>query len=199
MAQTKDNKVIIAYVVFFLMATGVIVYALRKSRTSPFHAHENNQLLGTGDLPDMDLPRGIRNNNPGNIRVANNNWLGKIPIEQNTDSTYVNGQLQVVKDFEQFNEFKYGLRAMIKLLQNYQYNHGLMTIREIINRWAPPSENPSNIYAMNVANAMGVGLDENIGMNRETMRPMIKQMVKSENGVGNWVSDADFDAAYDLV
>ncbi|MCA9329527.1 hypothetical protein KDA11_02695, partial [Candidatus Saccharibacteria bacterium] len=33
-------------------------------------------------------PRGIRNNNPGNIRISNNQWRGKIPVSQNTDGSF---------------------------------------------------------------------------------------------------------------
>lgn len=73
-----------------------------------------------------DLPRGIRNNNPGNIIMTDIAWEGKIPNAQNTDGMY-----------EQFTSYPYGVRALIKNLQSYIHTHGLTTIRGIISRWAP--------------------------------------------------------------
>ena len=76
---------------------------------------------------DKSIPRGYRNNNPLNIRISNSNWLGK--VSPNTDGA-----------FEQFSDIKYGYRAAIKTLRSYYYKHGLRTVRDILNRWAPPSD-----------------------------------------------------------
>ena len=73
------------------------------------------------------LPRGIRNNNPLNIRIGNN-WAGeKTP---NTDGT-----------FEQFVSMAYGIRAALIIIHNYMYKYKLTTIEKIISRWAPRFEN----------------------------------------------------------
>ena len=73
-------------------------------------------------LNQNGLPRGIRNNNPGNIVISNNSWQGKIAVAQNTDG-----------HFEQFTELYYGLRALAKLLVN-KVNDGQNTIRKILVR-----------------------------------------------------------------
>lgn len=52
--------------------------------------------------------RGIRNNNPGNIRWGDE-WKGLVPETQRTD-----------KSFCQFKSAEYGIRAMIIILRNYQ-------------------------------------------------------------------------------
>lgn len=79
--------------------------------------------------------RGIRNNNPFNIKRSSNCWLGKVPFSASTD-----------KVFEQFESIDYGLRAGIKLLIKYIRVDKLKTVREIISRYAPLSENDTEQY-----------------------------------------------------
>lgn len=93
---------------------------------------------------NKDVKRGIRNNNPGNIRIANNNWKGKVPVGENTDGS-----------FEQFISPEYGIRAMGVLLRNY-INQGDNTIQEIISRYAPSNENKTDSYIKFVSSKMGI-------------------------------------------
>ena len=65
------------------------------------------------------IPRGIRNNNPLNLRVGNN-WKGE--VSQPTDHT-----------FEQFTEMKWGVRAAFIVLRNYIKRHKCNTVRFFIN------------------------------------------------------------------
>ena len=67
--------------------------------------------------------RGVRNNNPLNIRIGNA-WLGE--VKNPTD-----------KEFEQFESLLYGLRAAFVLIRRYIRRYGLCTIRQIVTRWAP--------------------------------------------------------------
>lgn len=78
----------------------------------------------------MQQARGIRNNNPGNIKLSNTAWRGKVPNAQNTDGT-----------FEQFQDMAHGIRAVYRLLITYANKHKLRTVDEIIDRWAPSGEN----------------------------------------------------------
>ena len=112
--------------------------------------------------------RGIRNNNPGNIRHSSSKWQG-LSIEQ-TDREYV-----------QFDDPVYGIRALTKLLRNYQSRHGLKTIRQIINRYAPPSENITDAYVANVSRLVGVNPDAEIDINNY-ITPMVKAIIQHENG-----------------
>lgn len=91
------------------------------------------------------LPRGIRNNNPLNIRIGNV-WLGEVDV--NTDL-----------EFEQFVSMKYGLRAAFVLLRRYINHYHLTTISEIISRWAPPSENSTVRYIDTVCQLSGIPSD----------------------------------------
>ena len=92
------------------------------------------------------LPRGIRNNNPGNVRLGSP-WDGLAPHQ--TDPAFC-----------QFIDPEHGIRAIAKILMSYQDIHGLHTVRGMIGRWAPPTENDTRGYAKFVADRCGVGLDD---------------------------------------
>ncbi len=79
-----------------------------------------------------NLPRGLRNNNPLNIRKGCK-WQG---LEKN----------QTDPDFCQFRSLEYGFRAAFKVLNTYYVGRGLKTIEKIVSRWAPPNENNTNKY-----------------------------------------------------
>ena len=87
----------------------------------------------------MMLPRGIRNNNPLNIRrTAKDQWKGL--RAQQTDASFC-----------QFESLDYGWRAAFYLLtRTYYHKYRLFTIRAIINKWAPPQENLTATYIQNV-------------------------------------------------
>lgn len=88
-------------------------------------------------------PRGIRNCNPGNIRITKDKWKGLRKVQED-------------KEFFQFKAMKWGYRAMIRTLQNYRKRHGCETIADFIRRWAPPSENNTVTYIRFVCEKMGV-------------------------------------------
>lgn len=119
---------------------------------------------------DTKLPRGIRNNNPGNIRRSSDRWRGLAPIQ--TDTAFFN-----------FNDPVFGIRAMVIILLKYQSHYGLRTVRSIINRWAPPVENNTSAYARAVAAEMGVEMDDEISISRpSTMYALLCAIIRHENG-----------------
>ena len=91
----------------------------------------------------MSLPRGLRNNNPGNIRITKDKWQGLREKQED-------------KSFFQFKEMKWGYRALIRTLQNYRKRHGCHTITDFIRRWAPENENNTSGYINRVCNEMQV-------------------------------------------
>lgn len=115
------------------------------------------------------MARGIRNNNPGNIRHGTSQWQG-MSTEQ-TDDEYI-----------QFDDPVYGIRAMTRLLQNYESRYELNTIKSIISRWAPAHENPTDAYVANVARIVGVLPDQRINV-RDRMEPLIRAIILQENGL----------------
>lgn len=126
-------------------------------------------------------PRGIRNNNPLNIRVGNA-WLGEVAKPTDTE-------------FEQFVSLTYGLRAGFILLRRYIRRYKLDTIRKIVSRWAPSSENKTADYIEGVARISGLHPDEPLSFNcPEQMQALVAAMVVVENGVS--VSMASIEDAY---
>ncbi|EBQ4836125.1 structural protein [Salmonella enterica subsp. arizonae] len=116
-------------------------------------------------------PRGIRNNNPGNIRWGDD-WKGLVPKEQRTD-----------KAFCQFVTPEYGIRAMIVILRNYQRKHGLNTITDIINRWAPTNENNTQAYIDSVAKTTGTAPDQFVHTDDSRfMMKLLQAIIRHENG-----------------
>lgn len=119
----------------------------------------------------MSTPRGIRNNNPGNIRWGYN-WQGLVPKSQRTD-----------KDFCQFIKPEYGIRAMIVILRNYQRKHGLNTIHGIINRWAPTNENNTQAYIDSVAKSTAATPDQYVNTSDSRfMMKLLQAIIRHENG-----------------
>ena len=116
-----------------------------------------------------EKPRGIRNNNPLNIRIGNV-WLGE--VKDNTDS-----------EFEQFTSMIYGLRAAIVLLRRYICHYHLSTIAQIVSRWAPGSENNTVKYIDTVCQLSGIAPDAQIDYgNEETMVNLVDAMILVECG-----------------
>lgn len=136
-------------------------------------------------LGKSGYPRGIRNNNPGNIRVGSSPWQGKIPLSQNTDGA-----------FEQFTTYAYGIRAMIKNLLGYNLN----TIRAIIYRWAPPADNNNTEQYVNfVALKTGLSPTQPLDLkNTNTLRKIVTAMAEMENGRPAITPD-QFNYAYSLL
>lgn len=116
------------------------------------------------------VPRGIRNNNPLNIRIGNT-WLGE---RQNpTDHA-----------FEEFVSIEYGYRAAFCILRRYIRRYKRQTITDIISTWAPPSENATQRYIDFVANKMGIAPDVPIKFeDKETMTQLVAAMQMMECGV----------------
>ena len=131
------------------------------------------------------LPRGIRNNNPLNIRLnPDNRWQGRVPPKHNSDGA-----------FEQFQDPVMGLRAAaVLLIAHYDRRH-LDTIRKLVEVWAPPNENDTEAYARCVAKESGFGIDEPLDLHDyPCLRPILTAMIRIENGRQPY-TDAQIDAA----
>lgn len=97
--------------------------------------------------------RGIRNNNPLNIRHSSDRWEGA--RKEQTD-----------KSFVQFETMAYGYRAAWKILESYwKHFHSTgqsFNVTTIISRWAPPTENDTQAYIRTVLKLSGLGGQENL-------------------------------------
>lgn len=117
------------------------------------------------------MSRGLRNCNPGNIRRSAVRYLGE--VHPSRDAA-----------FKQFESMAWGYRAVFVLLDVYRRRHGLRTIRGMIARWAPPSENDTGAYVRAVSRRAGIDPDAEISTrDRRTMIPLVAAMSRVENGV----------------
>lgn len=134
------------------------------------------------EVPDIDLsfmdqvvsnvtnvlqPRGIRNNNPLNIKWSSvNNWLG-----------------QTGKDsggFSIFDKPENGIRAAARILDNYA-KRGITTLGDIVKTWAP-AEDKNNVEAYTEHVERGVGKSRGVRITRADYLPLLRVMIKHENG-----------------
>ena len=139
-------------------------------------------------LGDKSLPRGIRNNNAGNLVQTNIPWQGKIDLSENTDSR-----------FEQFQDPVYGLRAMYKDIIN-DIKRGANTLDKLITQYAPKFENNTQAYINFVAKETGLNPNEEIPLNADVIVKLGKAIVVKENGANPlnkyWYSDNTYKEAY---
>ena len=125
------------------------------------------------------LSRGLRNNNPLNIRINGDRFQGEILPSQD-------------KAFKQFETMSHGYRAGFKTLYTYRHKHGLKTIRQLISRWAPENENDTAAYVNRVATAARKSPDERIDvLSKEDMVPIVAAMSGVENGIPAVMDDVE--------
>lgn len=137
----------------------------------------------------MAIPRGIRNNNPLNIRKGDN-WQGLKEHQSDTQ-------------FAQFISTEYGLRAAFILLRNYisGFNGRTKpydTIEKIISRWAPSVENATEAYINHVSVRVGIHRATRIKFeDRQTMCRLVYAMAEVETGTK--LDPELINSAYSLV
>jgi hypothetical protein len=206
----------------------IIIGAIVVLALFAFSKDENNTDTPTTDdldpstmsnfLGQSNYVRGIRNNNPLNIKKSTRNYYGKVPLSRNTDGMH-----------EQFEAFPFGIGAAIIHIRS-RYLTGAIgiipdcvgvkhypphdTIQKIANIWAPkgcdpsptlPNGNNPDEYANFVAR--DTGFDKNMkidGNDYETMSALLKAMCLFENGTryrssifGTW--DTDFKIAWTVA
>lgn len=123
-----------------------------------------------------DGPRGVRNNNPGNLEASSSNpWVGQ---------TGSDGR------FAKFETPEHGIRALGRNLISYQ-RQGIDTVGEIINRWAPPSDNNDTAaYIKAVCAQLGVTANQPLdASNPDTLQALCAAIIKHENGTQPYSPD----------
>jgi len=114
--------------------------------------------------------RGLRNNNPLNIRLSVETFQGEI---------YPSAD----KSFKQFQTAAYGYRAAFVILGTY-LGRGLNTIEKIVQAWAPESENNTKAYVEQVEKRSLVKRDKVLTANDgEDYVKIVIAMSRVENGI----------------
>ncbi|MDM8144891.1 hypothetical protein QUW02_02915 [Bacteroides eggerthii] len=118
------------------------------------------------------LPRGLRNNNPLNIRRTANLWQG-LSKEQNDP------------DFFQFESMAWGYRAAFVVLRTYRNRYGINTVERIVRRWAPEKDgNDTEYYIRKVTVLTGLERTQIVDdQDPRTMMNLVAAMSRVENGV----------------
>jgi hypothetical protein len=136
-------------------------------------------------------PRGIRNNNPGNLIISKNRWRGKIAY--NTDGR-----------FEKFETMLLGARAHLKNLQSY-FKRGENTIRAIIDDgdgldWAPITDgNNSKAYIEYVSKAVNKSPDQVLTLSPELLVDIAFAMSQVENGSHRQLTKEIYADAFNIL
>lgn len=111
----------------------------------------------------------LKLNNPGNIRVSKDTFIGEVVPSHHPS-------------FKTFKTMEHGYRAMFVVLRTYIHRHGCNTIRKIIQRWAPPSENSTEKYVQAVCRLMEIDEETPIVFQRDMMLSLAKAVSWIENG-----------------
>lgn len=137
-------------------------------------------------LNNINLPLGLRNNNPGNLVRTSITWDGE--IASNTGK------------FEQFKELRWGLRALYRDIIS-DVKKGTNTIQGLINEFAPAFENQTASYIATVSNMIGLDMNAKIELSEETIVGIAKAICYVENGsaYAKYITDEDYQDALDIL
>ena len=138
--------------------------------------------------------RGVRNNNPGNIRHSRAQWQGMVPRGPTSDKSFVT-----------FTEPRYGVRAIVVTLVTYfdkrlaEDGSPIDTVDEVVARWAPPNENDTSAYANYVGSKHPKGRYGKLDLHTYAdMRPLVEAIIAFENN-GHKYPKAIIDAGMRLA
>jgi len=140
----------------------------------------------------MNVPRGIRNKNPGNLRYrADWGWKGVIGVDD--------------KQFAVFEAVEWGLFHFGKQLERYK-KRGLDTLAKIIPVYAPKSDNNDEVAYIRSVEAQ-TGIDKNTVLDLQdpvVMEKLMRAFTRHEQGMppgglNDWYDDATYSRAIDLL
>lgn len=120
------------------------------------------------------IPRGVKNNNPGNIRYSKAVWEGLAAAQPDPD-------------FVSFIDPMHGLRALMRNLLTHQRKYNLNSVQSLIGDpklgWAPPSENDTGAYVRDVCMHVGVKPADFVDLEiPENLIRMAQAIAQQENG-----------------
>ena len=114
-----------------------------------------------------EVTRNVRLNNPGNVDRTSIHWQGMSPIQDDPR-------------FIRFIGPQWGFRCMARILRG-DYREGCTTIHQLIDRWAPPVENDTSAYVVDVAQRVCVDMDQPLTF-PDQLLPLLKAIAVHEGG-----------------
>lgn len=127
-------------------------------------------------------------NNPGNLRKGGSKFVGEIDNPNEGSG------------FRAFQSMDYGYRAIIILLRTY-YNQGYHTLRQMMNHYAPPSENNTSAYITFLAGNTGINPDTDMNdlIHSARVMELVKNISLYEQGIAFGYYPDSLNAAYSLA
>ncbi|HET8701041.1 MAG TPA: structural protein [Nitrococcus sp.] len=145
-----------------IMGAALVAAGLGLSRAAPVL-----QAAGPGE-PKLTGTRGFRNNNPGNIRAAGDVWVGQVGIDAG--------------GYVIFDTPEHGLRALARIMLNYQRLHGIDTLNALVARYAPASDsNDESSYVQDLSARLGIGPSAPFSI-EAMLVPLMQAIIRHENG-----------------
>ena len=131
-------------------------------------------------------PRGLRNNNPLNLRKSDNQWKGKIVPGEDPD-------------FEQFTDLLWGIRAAFINVRTIIRRNPDCTIKRLIYIWAPPADgNDTGAYVRQVETLSHISQHTVLDFkNKDQMVEVLWAMAAVE--CGQRILHVHFENAYEMV
>lgn len=178
--MNKSFLIVGAVVLFLLIATPGKAGSLSDS--------DKEALAAISYLDRVDLPLGMRNNNPGNIRPDGvSSWQGAIGIDSKNN-------------FVRFGAFAWGVRALIKQIRDADLGrHGIRSIRSLIEKYSPVNDNSRPIvesyirFLINHTGLSGGNIPDN---SKTTVKKLVTGIADHENGRSNVISDKMFEFSW---
>lgn len=157
--------------------------------------------------------RGLRNNNPFNIRIVKaNKWQGKDVPSRDRELAKAAGVKNPRQEFETFADPIMGLRAGFALIIGHYDRKRANTIRKLVRIWAPEhgdrnGDLPGGEYTQNtegyiqhVAKLAGFDADQVLNLHSyEHLKPVAVAMMQHELGHVPPYTDAQINAAMNKV
>jgi hypothetical protein len=170
----RDTLTIVAAGAATYFAWDYFLYRQKSDVVNSILAPLNPPATAPGGAAVKNAPRGIRYNNPGNIKfVAGQNWVGQVGK---------NGP------FCTFDTPVNGLRAATIIIRKYINSYNLNTLAKIGPRWSPDYIGTSGQYAANASKFGGLGVNTIINPNDGAqLVQVLKGIVGAENGAA-WVN-----------
>ncbi len=146
-----------------------------------------------GQFSGANEPRGIRNNNPGNL-----NYVGQNGATLEDHAT---------PRFARFNSAFEGFAALGKQIKAY-YNgtskaagyQKLQSVEDIISRFAPASENNTQAYINKLSKMLGVGRGDSLNIqDPQVLATLMNGITQIENGKNPYAPDMVLKAAQSAV
>jgi len=180
--NTQRNVLIGAIVLFFLWpkkgtaGTGYTPITWTGNGYTPTFGTEGDMNESYLGITPNSINRGIRNNNPGNVKYySTNNWQGKVLVSQNTDAI---DPLDGEPTFEQFVSYPKGIRVIIYILKKYIRN-GRNTINIIMDSYSGGEETYKNYLSSFTGKDKDKILEET---DEQTIKKLVQGIARFENG-----------------